>query len=123
MREFNNIQNKYMLYATSREEWRRWLAKHHRTEREIWLVLYKKASGKQSLSPNDALEEASYGWIDSRTKSIDKERFMIRFTPRRKGSEWSNYNKALALKMLREGKMTQAGIEVLPPAVLKRGKF
>jgi uncharacterized protein YdeI (YjbR/CyaY-like superfamily) len=108
------------LHVTSREEWRRWLADHHRERKEIWLVFHKKASGKPSVSYDDAVEEAiCYGWIDSQVKSIDEEKFARRFTPRRQGSNWSRYNEARALNMLRQGKMTHAGEELLPDTVLK----
>jgi len=111
------------LYVTSREGWHRWLATYHRDRKEIWLVFYKKACGKSSISYDDAVEEAiCYGWIDSQQKPIDKERFARRFSPRREKSRWSKYNKARALKMLREKKMTQAGIALLPKEVLEMWK-
>ena len=108
------------LHASSRNEFRRWLSENHSRKTQIWLILYKKASGKQTISPDDALEEAiCYGWIDNRTRSIDQQRFAMRFTPRHKGSRWSTYNKALALKMLRAGKLTEAGKAVLPVELLE----
>jgi uncharacterized protein YdeI (YjbR/CyaY-like superfamily) len=108
------------LQVFSRDEFRRWLSRNHSKKTQIWLILYKKTSGKQTFSPDDALEEAiCYGWIDNRTRSIDQQRFGMRFTPRHKGSPWSTYNKALALKMLRAGKITQAGKAVLPVELLK----
>ncbi len=103
------------LNATTRDEWRSWLAEHHRGDVDIWLIFYKKSSGKPTIPYNDAVEEAiCYGWIDGQMKSIDEERFARRFSPRRNRSNWSKYNKARAGKMLREGKMTQAGLETLP---------
>lgn len=84
---------------TSREEWRRWLADRHREKEEIWLVFYKKGSGQPSIPYYDAVEEAiCYGWIDGQMKSMDEARYVIRFTPRRKKSQWSESNKARALK-------------------------
>ena len=111
------------LSVTSRNKWRRWLAKHHKDTKEVWLALYKKSSGKSTITYDEAVEEAlCYGWIDVQTKRIDEERYGLRFTPRRRGSKWSRYNKARGLKMLLAGRMTQAGKALLPNDVLKREK-
>ena len=75
------------LYVTTRTEWRSWLQEHHTTEREIWLVYYKKHTAKPRIPYNDAVEEAlCYGWIDSTVKKLDDDRFAQRFTPRKHGS-------------------------------------
>src|SRR5206468_6830236 len=64
------------LYVKNRRGWRAWLATHHRTEPEIWLIYYKKHSGKPRIPYNDAVEEAlCYGWIDSITKPVDGSRW------------------------------------------------
>lgn len=85
------------------------------------MVFYKKLSRKPSIDYDEAVEEAlCYGWIDGRIKRMDVERYLLRFTPRRQGSSWSESNKRRALRMLREGKMTQAGLKSLPTEVLKR---
>ena len=108
------------LSVSSRRDFRKWLAKHHAKKKRIWLVLYKKSSGKQGVTPLDALEEAiCYGWIDTRIRSINAERYAMQFVPRRKGSTWSEYNKGVALRMLRQGKMTRNGISVLPADLLR----
>lgn len=87
------------------------------------MVFYKKLSRKPSIDYDEAVEEAlCYGWIDGRIKRMDVERYLLRFTPRRQESSWSESNKRRALRMLREGKMTQAGLKSLPTEVLKRGK-
>jgi len=107
------------LELTSRDQWRRWLAKHHADRNEAWLILHKKSSGKPTIRYDDAVEEAiCYGWIDVQTKSIDHERYALRLTPRRQGSNWSESNKARALKMLRRRKLTRAGKAVLPAEIL-----
>ena len=60
------------LYVTNRKPWRSWLSKHHKTASDIWLVYYKKESGKRRIPYNDAVEEAlCYGWIDGIRKSVD----------------------------------------------------
>jgi uncharacterized protein YdeI (YjbR/CyaY-like superfamily) len=107
------------FYAASREEWRSWLAERHGAAAEVWLVFYKKDSGRPSLPYADAVEEAiCYGWIDGLVKSLDDGKYARRFSPRRPGGGWSAYNKRRALKMLRAGKMTPAGEKLLPPEVL-----
>ena len=108
------------LRVTSRQEWRSWLAAHHRGKREIWLIFYKKVSGRLSITYDDAVEEAiCYGWIDGQMKSTGESEYAIRFTPRRKKSHWSESNKARALKMLRQGKIAPAGKASLPSEVLE----
>jgi len=103
------------LYVSNRNEFRTWLAVHHESQDAIWVLFHKKASRRLGISYEDAVEEAiCYGWIDSRMKGIDSARYAIRFTPRRKGSNWSESNRARALKMLRAGKMTSAGFAALP---------
>jgi len=93
----------------------RWLARNHDRATEVWLVFYKKTSGRQIVTYRHALQEAMcYGWIDSRVKSIGTERFMVRFTPRKSGSPWSARNLQLAEALLENGGMTKAGIAVLP---------
>ena len=87
----------------------------------MWLVFYKKTSGRQAVAYKHALQDAlCYGWIDSRVKSIDPERFMVRFTPRKSGSPWSKRNLTLAETLLQSGRMTEAGIAVLPPRLRRR---
>lgn len=99
------------LSPTSRAEWRAWLEANHATEPEIWLVSYSKASGKQSLPYNDAVEEAlCFGWIDSTNKKHGPDSRAQRYTPRRKGSPWSEMNKARARFLIEQGLMTEAGM-------------
>src|SRR2546430_10940490 len=72
------------LYVKDRRQWRAWLARHHKTAPEIWLIYYKKHSGRPRIPYSDAVEEAlCYGWIDSITKPVDEDRWAQRFTPRR----------------------------------------
>jgi uncharacterized protein YdeI (YjbR/CyaY-like superfamily) len=103
------------LYVTDRKAFRTWLRTHHATKPEIWLVQYKKATGKPSLAYLEAVEEAiCYGWIDSMEKSIDAERYATRFTPRRPGSNWTSTNLERARTLAAAGKMTAAGRRTLP---------
>lgn len=102
------------LYVTDRKQWRKWLSENYNKEKEIWLIYYKKFSGKLRIPYNDAVEEAlCYGWIDSTVKSIDKESFAQRFTPRRIKSNLSIMNKERVRKLIKEKKMTRAGLNAI----------
>jgi len=99
------------LYVTDRKLWRSWLVKNHTKEKEIWLVYYKKSSGKKRIPYNDAVEEAlCFGWIDGILKGVDEQSFAQRFTPRRKKSALSELNKERIRNMIKEEKMTAAGL-------------
>ncbi len=101
------------LYAKNRQEWRQWLQKHYRSKDNVWLIYYKKPTGKPSVPYVDAVEEAlCFGWIDGQIKSLDKEKYMQRFTPRKPSSNWSVVNIERAKKMMKEGKMTTWGRKV-----------
>ena len=103
------------LYVINRDDFRKWLLKNHQTKKEIWLVQYKKATKKPSLNYVEAVEEAiCFGWIDGLEKSMDAERYALRFSPRRPQSNWTNTNKDRARKMIAEGRMTKAGRATLP---------
>ena len=103
------------LYVTRPEEFRRWLARNHDRKAEIWLVQYKKRTGKPSLDYVEAVEEAiCFGWIDGFEKGMDAERYATRFTPRRAKSHWTDTNKRRAKEMIARGKMTEAGRATLP---------
>ncbi|MDH4209305.1 MAG: YdeI/OmpD-associated family protein [Anaerolineae bacterium] len=99
------------LQVKDRAGWRAWLEKHHATEKEVWLLLYKKRAARPGLSLEDAVEEAlCFGWIDGRLRRIDDQKHVLRFSPRRRGSIWSESNKGRAQRMIEQGRMTQAGL-------------
>src|SRR5271157_2035596 len=105
------------LYAADRKAWHSWLAKNHKKKNEIWLVYYRKASGKPRIPYNDAVEEAlSFGWIDSIVKNIDDERFAQRFSPRRQGSQLSQMNKERIRTLIKQKRMTPAGLAAVAHA-------
>ena len=107
-----NDSLKKTLYFKNKYKWRTWLEKNHDKLNEIWLIHYKKSLNKQGLNHQDAVEEAiCYGWIDSKLKKIDEERFILRYSPRKLKSVWSKINKETAEKMIQKGKMTKAGLE------------
>jgi len=99
------------LYVTDRKDWRSWLEEHHASEKEIWLVYYRKKTGKPRISYEDAVEEAlAFGWIDSIQRNIDAERFAQRFSPRKDDSNWSEANKERVRRLIASGRMTPAGL-------------
>lgn len=100
------------FYAKNRREWRAWLTKHHRTAPEIWLIYYKKDSGKPRIPYNHAVEEAlCYGWIDSILKPVDAHRYAQRFSPRRPRSRLSEMNRERVRRLIAAGRMTRSGLE------------
>jgi uncharacterized protein YdeI (YjbR/CyaY-like superfamily) len=81
------------LYITSRKDWRGWLKNNYKTEKEIWLVYPKKATGKPRIAYNDAVEEAlCFGWIDSVNKRLDDDHTVQRFSPRKPRAKYSQAN-------------------------------
>jgi len=102
------------LYVTNRKQWRSWLSKNHKKEKEIWLIYYRKETGKPRISYNDAVEEAlCYGWIDSIAKSRDKESWYQRFSPRKPKSILSPMNRERVLRLMKAKKMTRAGLDAI----------
>ncbi len=98
------------IHPLTRAEWRAWLAQNHTRTQGIWLITYKKATGKPRIEYDDAVEEAlCFGWIDSKPNKLDAERSMLWFAPRKPGSGWSRPNKERVERMLAAGLMTVAG--------------
>ena len=98
------------FFATP-EAWRRWLEKHHQTERELLVGFYKKGSGRPSITWPESVDEAlCFGWIDGVRRSIDAESYSIRFTPRRAGSIWSAVNTRRVAELIREERVYPAGL-------------
>src|SRR5512139_218597 len=98
--------DKYLTFA-SREAWRAWLEKHHASDQEAWLVHYKQKVAKRSPTYEEAVEEAlCFGWIDGLLRSIDSERYALRYSPRQPQSVWSASNKQRVEKLIAEGRMT-----------------
>lgn len=104
-------------YAKDRKTWRDWLERNHTTALRVWLVYYKKQTGKPSVSDAEAIEEAlCFGWVDSRPNVLDEERFMKLFSPRKPKSPWSKLNKQRVEKLLIEGLMAPVGLEKVEAA-------
>ena len=99
------------LHAKTVVEWRRWLAANHATERGVWLVSYKRVTGKPFVEYEDAVLEAlCVGWVDGQLRPLDEARSSLLFTPRRPGSGWARSNKLRVAKLIREGRMRPAGL-------------
>lgn len=96
------------LFA-ARQDFRAWLTENCQSSKGIWLVFGKK-DGPQTVAPDEALEEAlCFGWIDSQIKSVDDKTYLKYFSPRRKGGEWSEKNKAMLQALESQGRMTDYG--------------
>lgn len=99
------------LYVKDRAKWRAWLENNHENQKEIWLISYKKHTGKPSIPYDDAVEEAlCFGWIDSIMKRVDEDRTAQRYTPRKEKSNLSETNRERARRLIKQGKMTPAGL-------------
>jgi len=101
----------------NRAEWRTWLAANHDKEIEVWLVYYKKETGKASLDYGASVEEAlCYGWVDSIIKKLDETKYARKFTSRKDDSKWSPSNKKRVEKLMADGLMTEYGLKKVEAA-------
>jgi len=93
----------------------RWLAENGRTARDVVVSIYKKSSGKQTVTLNDLQEVAlCHGWVDNLGQRVDDERWALRFTPRKPGSNWSATNREMARRLLADGRVLDTGKVLLP---------
>jgi len=98
------------INAADGDEFRRWLADHHDTADAVWLLYYKKESGRPSIAWPEAVDQAlCFGWIDSKVRSIDDERYEQYFCRRKPGSPWSRINKEKVAELTAAGLMEPAG--------------
>jgi uncharacterized protein YdeI (YjbR/CyaY-like superfamily) len=98
-------------YFATPEDFRRWLAKHHASADELWVGYWKKATSVASVTWPETVDEAlCFGWIDGLRKSVDVERYKIRFTPRRAGSHWSAVNLRRVAALIEGGRMRPPGM-------------
>ena len=105
------------LEVRTRQQWRKWLARHHASVSEIWLIFHKRHTGVQSLCYNDAVEEAiCYGWIDSLVKRLDEARYAQKFTPRKADSRWSTANRRRYADLAARGLLAAPGLKRPPTA-------
>ncbi len=105
------------VHPLSRAEWREWLRANHARTTGVWLVSYKKATGKPRFEYADAVEEAlCFGWVDSKPNKLDAERTLLWFAPRRPGTGWSRPNKIRIERMMQAGLMADAGMRKVEQA-------
>jgi uncharacterized protein YdeI (YjbR/CyaY-like superfamily) len=97
--------------------WRSWLEKNHASCDGVWLVYYRTSTGRRRLSWEDAVREAlCFGWIDSKVKPIDDERYKQIFTPRKPRSVWSKINRQHVAELTESDLMTDAGLRAVDVA-------
>jgi uncharacterized protein YdeI (YjbR/CyaY-like superfamily) len=105
------------VYAADRAAWREWLRQNYQTAMGIWLVYYKVNSGKPSIKYSEAVKEAlCFGWIDSKVNSLDSDRYMQIFTPRKPKSVWSKLNKQYIEELIEQDLMTDVGLAKIEAA-------
>ena len=105
------------IHPKTRAGWRSWLEKNHAKCDGVWLIYYRASTGKRRLSWEDAVREAlCFGWIDSKVKPIDGERYKQIFTPRKPRSVWSKINKQHIAELTESDLMTDAGLRAVDVA-------
>ncbi|HZP95045.1 MAG TPA: YdeI/OmpD-associated family protein [Candidatus Limnocylindria bacterium] len=105
------------VHPKTTAEWRSWLRDHHASAQGVWLVSYRRATGKPFVEYEDAVQEAlCYGWIDSVVKPVDDLRTMSLYTPRKAGSGWSRTNKERIARLVKEGRLRPAGLAKIEAA-------
>jgi uncharacterized protein YdeI (YjbR/CyaY-like superfamily) len=98
-------------FFASLDDFRAWLEKHHATETEILVGFHKKQTGRPTMTWTESVREAlCFGWIDGIRRSLGDDSYTIRFTPRKRGSNWSAVNLRHVEELMREGRMAPAGI-------------
>jgi len=113
----NPKQDYKTTHPKTRSDWRKWLEKNHATSPGIWMIYYKKETGKRKFDMAEAVEEAlCFGWIDSVAQKLDNERTMQKFTPRKLKSVWSKINKQRIEKLIEQKLMTPAGLSKIEEA-------
>jgi uncharacterized protein YdeI (YjbR/CyaY-like superfamily) len=110
--------NEYPVVAVDTQKaWSQWLRRNHTSTDGVWLRFFRKDSGRQNLTYEQALEEAlCYGWIDGQAKPNDDISWLQKFTPRRPRSVWSKRNRDRVARLITEGLMKPAGLKVIQAA-------
>lgn len=105
------------IHPQTAADWRSWLEKNHAEADGVWLIYYRASTGKRELMWEDAVREAlCFGWIDSKAKRLDDERYMQIFTPRKPKSVWSKVNKHHIEELVAADRMTDAGMRAVEVA-------
>ncbi|WP_114560532.1 YdeI/OmpD-associated family protein [Desertihabitans aurantiacus] len=98
------------VHAETLAQWRDWLAEHHTRREGVWLVQWRRHTGRPRLEYEDAVCEAlAWGWIDSTAGTVDVDRTRLYYAPRRPRSGWSAPNKRRVERLLAEGRMQPPG--------------
>ena len=106
-----------LLEFRDQKSFETWLEKHHSSVPAFWLKFYKKASGIPTVTYIEAVETSlCYGWIDSQMKSLDDDSYIQKFTPRKPRSPWSDINKARVAKLIKDGRIREAGLAAIEVA-------
>jgi uncharacterized protein YdeI (YjbR/CyaY-like superfamily) len=110
-----NKRNEY--YPKDRKAWRNWLQKNHADKQHVWLIIYRKAAGKPTVTSDEVVEEAlCFGWIDSKPNKRDDESYFLFVAPRKPKSPWSALNKKRIEKLLQQNKIEVAGLQKIEAA-------
>ncbi len=100
-----------ILSFKSQNDFSTWLEKNHNSSDGIWIRLFKKGSGNESITYAEAVEESlCYGWIDSLVNKFDEKSYIQKFTPRRAKSMWSKINIGHIERLIKEGRMKESGL-------------
>src|SRR5262245_4656201 len=103
------------LLVRTLDEWRSWLADHHGSVSEVWLIFHKRHTSVACIDYEDALDEAlCFGWVDSLIKRLDDRRFARKFTPRKADSRWSDVNRKRYAELKDLGRLKPPGIARAP---------
>ena len=105
------------VHAETQAAWRAWLADRHADAEGVWLVSWKRHTGRPAMTYDEAVEEAlAFGWVDSLPRKLDEERTMLWFAPRKPRSAWSRPNKERVARLEAEGRMAPAGARAVEVA-------
>jgi uncharacterized protein YdeI (YjbR/CyaY-like superfamily) len=105
------------IFFVTADEFVDWLEANHESGQELWIGYHKMATGRPSITHPEAVEAAlCFGWIDGIRKPIDEERYKNRFTPRRKGSNWSAVNVRRIRNLIEQGLVRPAGLAAFQAA-------
>jgi uncharacterized protein YdeI (YjbR/CyaY-like superfamily) len=103
----------------TRQAWRAWLADNHARPDGVWLVSWRRHTGRPAMTYDDVVEEAlCFGWVDSTAKTLDEDRSMLYLAPRRRGSGWSRPNKIRIERLEDAGAIAEPGRRVIEAARL-----
>ncbi len=109
-----STNNPETFHPENEQEWRNWLKENHLEKQSIWLIYYKKSTGKKSLAWSEAVDQAlCFGWIDSTARPIDEHTYMQFFTKRKPKSPWSKINKEKVERLLAEDLIAEAGHKII----------